>query len=253
MRWTSLHSAAVGNVRAKMITIVLLPGMDGTGKMFSPLVEHLPKEWKIKIVNYPANQALSYKQLVSEASRSIPSEGTYFLLGESFSGPIAISLAHTADARLKGVIFCCTFMRSPLRILRYFGGLLSKLPFSLIPSFVIETLLFGKFRSDSISRLLKEALGGVSNTVLSQRLLEVRDVDVSEQLKQLLVPLTYLRATEDLIIRPKESLAMAQVSENMSIVEVAGPHCLLQASPSVAGDIITEFVQEHKGENSSNK
>ncbi len=236
-----------------MITIVLLPGMDGTGKMFRPLVEHLPKEWDIRIVSYPANQALSYNQLVSEASRSIPSDGTYYLLGESFSGPIAISLAHAADARLKGVILCCTFMRNPFDILSYYGDLLSKYSFSLIPSFVIETMLFGKFRSASMSRLLKEALGCVSNTVLSQRLLEVRDVDVSEQLKKLLVPLTYLRSTEDLIISPKESLAMAQVSKNMSIVEVAGPHCLLQASPSVASKIITEFVQANKGENGSNK
>jgi pimeloyl-ACP methyl ester carboxylesterase len=227
--------------------------MDGTGRMFRPLVDHLPKEWDIRGVSYPSNQALSYDQLVIEASRSIPSEGTYFLLGESFSGPIAIRLAETADARLKGVILCCTFMHAPLHILRYFGGLLSKYPISLIPSFAIEKLLFGRFRSVSLSSLLKEALGGVSNTVLSQRILEIRDVNVSSQLKTLHVPLTYLRATEDWIVGPEESLAMAKVADHMSIVEVIGPHCLLQASPDLAGEIITKFVRENRGENGSNQ
>jgi pimeloyl-ACP methyl ester carboxylesterase len=227
--------------------------MDGTGRMFKPLIEKLPKEWDIRVVDYPSDQALNYDQLVIEATRSIPAKGNYFLLGESFSGPIAITLAEAADTRLKGVILCCTFMQSPLSLLRYFGGLLSKYPISLVPSFAVEILLFGRYRSASLSQLLKDALGGVSNAVLSQRLLAIRDVDVSGQLRKLQVPLTYLQALDDRIVRPKESIAMAQIARHMSIVELEGPHCLLQASPALAGEIIYEFVREHGGVNGSNK
>lgn len=231
-----------------MTTLILLPGMDGTGLMFEPLIAHLPKEWDIRVVRYPSNQVLGYEQLLTIVSQAIPSTGSYFLLGESFSGPIAIMLAATADNRLKGVMLCCSFIHCPLSVLHYFGGLLSQYPIVLMPQFIIETVLFGRFRSASLSRLLKAAMNGVANEVLSQRLVTIQNVDVSKHLAQLTVPLIYLRATEDKLIGARQPLSMIQIAQHMSIVELVGPHGLLQASSMAAAQEIVAFVGCHQNE-----
>jgi pimeloyl-ACP methyl ester carboxylesterase len=219
--------------------------MDGTGKMFRPLIEHLPKEWDIRVVSYTPDRPLGYDQLTKEASQAIPATGPYFLLGESFSGPIAISLAESADERLKGVILCCTFMRSPISALKYIGGFLSKLSVSLIPRFILEAILFGRFRSEPLSRLLTETLDIVSDEALSKRVIEIRDIDVSEKLRNIKTPLIYLRATEDRLVGPKEALAISSIAKHTTIVDLSGPHCLLQASPAAAAEKISDFVKEH--------
>ncbi|UUZ51553.1 alpha/beta hydrolase [Massilia sp. B-10] len=48
-------------------------------------------------------------------SRLPPAE-PYFLLGESFSGPVAIALAAERPPMLLGLILSCTFARNPLPI-----------------------------------------------------------------------------------------------------------------------------------------
>ena len=44
-------------------TIVLLPGLDGTGRMFGPFVERCPRGWDTQIVSYPRDPHLGYAEL----------------------------------------------------------------------------------------------------------------------------------------------------------------------------------------------
>jgi hypothetical protein len=76
-----------------MVTLVLLPGMDGTGTLFEPFVAALGHEFAVKVVDYPRAEPLGYEQLELFATAALPSEGPLILLGESFSGPIAVALA----------------------------------------------------------------------------------------------------------------------------------------------------------------
>ena len=75
------------------VSLILLPGMDGTGQLFEPLVSALAGEFEIKVVTYPTSTPLGYSELEAIAREAIPKEGSYVILGESFSGPIAIALA----------------------------------------------------------------------------------------------------------------------------------------------------------------
>ena len=72
--------------------IILLPGLDGTGHLFEPFVHALPTEVEASVISYPADSALSYTELVDFVSHKLPKED-FFLLGESFSGPIVYQLA----------------------------------------------------------------------------------------------------------------------------------------------------------------
>ncbi len=96
-----------------MTTLVLLPGMDGTGELFAPLVAALNSGFKTVVVRYPPNEVLSYAELESIARASLPTNEPFFILGESFSGPIAVSIAASAPPGLKGLILCASFVRNP--------------------------------------------------------------------------------------------------------------------------------------------
>lgn len=79
------------------VSLILLPGMDGTGQLFEPFISALAGEFEVKVVTYPASQPLGYTELEAVARKAIPKEGPYVILGESFSGPIAVSLGASAS------------------------------------------------------------------------------------------------------------------------------------------------------------
>lgn len=81
-------------------TLVLLPGMDGTGELFRPLLEVIGTAWPVNVVSYPVGEVLSYEQLVDHAQSCLPG-GPLILLGESFSGPIAATLAASLSDRVR--------------------------------------------------------------------------------------------------------------------------------------------------------
>src|SRR5438105_3993436 len=87
--------------------------MDGTGELFAPFVAALGREFNVKVVAYPTAAPLGYDELESVARAALPAEGPYVILGESFSGPIAISLAASGSPGLKGLVLCCSFVSNP--------------------------------------------------------------------------------------------------------------------------------------------
>ena len=97
--------------------------MDGTGELFAPLIDALPPGTDVRVVSYPVDDVLEYADLLPIAQAAIPTSGSYILVGESFSGPLAITLASGGDPRLTGIVICCSYARAPLpralRLLRY--------------------------------------------------------------------------------------------------------------------------------------
>ena len=74
-------------------TLVLLPGMDGTGELFSPLIKELGPDIQTVVIRYP-DLPLDYAAHEAFARARLPSTGPFVVLGESFSGPIEIGRAH---------------------------------------------------------------------------------------------------------------------------------------------------------------
>jgi pimeloyl-ACP methyl ester carboxylesterase len=96
-----------------MITLILLPGLGGTGELFEPFLAALGSAVAVKVIRYPGDVALGYDALGRFVRAMLPEGEPFVLLGESFSGPIAISLAATGGTQLRGLILCCSFARNP--------------------------------------------------------------------------------------------------------------------------------------------
>ena len=94
------------------MTVVLLPGMDGTGQLFAPFLAELPSSWRSQVVTYPTDSPLDYAELAPRVRAACPSTGEFLVVAESFSGPLAILLAASNPPGLTGVVLVASFARS---------------------------------------------------------------------------------------------------------------------------------------------
>jgi pimeloyl-[acyl-carrier protein] methyl ester esterase len=95
--------------------LVLLPGMDGTGRLFDEFIRALPNSFPATTVPYPTDRYLSYSQLEELVRAACPKSEPFVLLAESFSTPLAIRLAAAKPANLAGLVLCTGFATGPLR------------------------------------------------------------------------------------------------------------------------------------------
>jgi len=226
-----------------MVTLVLLPGMDGTGNLFGPFIAALKGEFDVKVVRYPTGQALNYSELESIARAALPVDGPFVLLGESFSGPIAISLAAQRPSQLKGLLLCCTFVRNPRPIFSGLHFLVDVLPVSA-PVGLLSRLLLGRFSTPALRAALGEALAQVSPVALRARIKSVLSIDVSEQLRAGTVPTIYLCANFDRVVPAAASQLVTQLNPNVRVVQFEAPHFLLQAAPAKAARVVGDFMRD---------
>ena len=71
-----------------MTTLTILPGMDGTGLLLESFVAALGPGYTVKIVRYPGDVSWGYAELENFVRADLPETGPFFILGESFSGPL---------------------------------------------------------------------------------------------------------------------------------------------------------------------
>ena len=183
--------------KGEMASFVLLPGMDGTGSLFSDFVSALSKDSNPIVVTYPPDQPLAYAELEALVSARLPSQ-PYILVGESFSGPIAIALAAAAPAGLRGIVLVCSFAKTPVP--GFVGTLLSRLPLWRAPTRLAAAALLGRYSSSAHRARLSSAMDKVSANAWRARLRAVLSVDVISKLKAIKVPLLYLQAAHDRVV-----------------------------------------------------
>ena len=225
-----------------MITVVLLPGMDGTATLFESFSTALGQRCEVQAIAYPNNSPLGYAELEAFVRRLLPRSGQFVVLGESFSGPIAIALAAAPPPRLLGVVLCCTFARNPRPTFLSFGWLVRRAPMKFLPVSLLSIALLGKYSSPRWRSALARALAPVSSAALRARLQAVLTVNALPQLASSKVPVLYLRATEDRVVPVSASQLVARVLPAVTIIPIQGPHFLLQVCPEPAAAAVNEFI-----------
>lgn len=221
--------------------LILLPGMDGTGLLFSSFASALETGFEPIIVGYPNEVELTYAELEEHILKLLPDGEEFVILGESFSGPIAISLAVRAPKGLRGIVLSCTFAKSPRPLLTWFGQYLS---IAMIPAFVRNTVLLGSKASRRLVTQLNDTLTLVPSRVLRHRLKQVHHCNVENLIAQITVPVLYLKATRDRLIPVDTAERVMRLAQTGQIIEVDGPHMLLQKNSDSAARVVTSFIEE---------
>ena len=225
-----------------MVTLVLLPGLDGTGLLFADFAASFGPEVKVIVASYPNDIPLGYSELEPIARSFLPLDQPFFLLAESFSGPIGIAIAASPPPGLLGLVLCCSFARCPTPMLALLRPLVSVTPLSIVPVRLLGFFLLGRFASPVLLGALARALALVAAPVLRARARAALSVDVSASLPQVRVPVLYLRATEDRVVSRSVSEQLVSLAPNATVAEFPAPHFLLQVLPLPVASRVTEFM-----------
>lgn len=227
-------------------TLVLLPGLDGTGNLFANFVSALTPSLDTRIVRYPTDRLLGYTDLFSIVVDAVPQTQPFVLLAESFSTPLAVRLAATNPASLKGLVICAGFIRNPVRgWLRHMKTLVHPSFFRIPPPrFVIEHFLVGAHAPRELRDDVRRTLRSVSPEVVAFRVRAVMACDASEQLVRVRVPTLYLQAEQDRLARESSFQDIQELKPDTVLASIAAPHLVLQREPRKSAELIAHFVAD---------
>lgn len=226
--------------------VLLLPGLDGTGTQFGPLVAQLGCDIKPIVVSYPANST-KYEEHVAEVLSLLPKADPYVIVAESYSGPVAIQVAATKPSGLIGVVLCATFAKCPSSLLESFGFLLEIVPPWRIPAEWVAPFVLGKSQTPELLSKLREALAQVPPLTLLDRLKGVSRVDVSKAASAIEVPVVYLQAAYDRLVPVAAAAHLATCIPGLSVRVMDGPHFLLQVNATAAALEVRSLATSRAG------
>ncbi|MCL2913454.1 alpha/beta hydrolase [Shewanella corallii] len=224
--------------------LVLLPGMDGTGKLFVPLLRHLTGV-RVQVIGLPQGGPQDYPALAEYVKRQLP-EGDVILLAESFSGGIAACLSRQSLPNLKGIIFVASFLSSPQPLLSAIASRLFRLlsPAQLVnlplANRVIRRYFLEREASDRQIADLKEAITAVDPRVLARRLELISQMRFERFNSQ--VPAVCLQAEEDTLVGADKLNDFRQAYMGMMLAKLPGSHFTLNTHPEAGVRAILQGV-----------
>ena len=223
--------------------LVMLPGLDGTGKLFAEFIRRVGPGVDVQVIVFPRDEALGYSELEALARGALPTDRRYCLLAESFSGPLAIRLAASAPQGLAGVILCGTFAKNPFPWLRWARPIAVRLPVKSLPRWLRALLMWGSSKSQTAPARADRAMTGVAAAVIRHRLGEVLSVDESRSLACIEVPILVLTARRDRIVPRAATRWLSSTAPGAQIAEIDGPHLLLQSRPDECAVPVLQFLR----------
>jgi pimeloyl-[acyl-carrier protein] methyl ester esterase len=226
--------------------LVLLPGLDGTGVLFRPLLAALPSTLTPVVIGYPTRERLGYSELHKLVVGKLPKNDPYVIVGESFGGPLSLRIAAESPRGLRGVILAGSFVSCPFAAVpQWMEHLVHPWPFQAFPWFIKLKSRLGIYETSEHSSLSMEAISQVAPTVFAHRIREIIRVDVANELKACTVPIMYLQGQRDMIVSSANLRRILALKPTVHVVSIRSSHMILKTQPVAAAHAISEFVQNH--------
>ena len=223
--------------------LILLPGLDGTGVLFEPLAAAMPRHIEPIVVAYPNDPPLGYDELTELVASRLPASEPFTLLGESFSGVVALRVAARRPAALAGVILCGAFVRNPTWLPRHARAAVGAWLFPFWKRSIIARLRLGREPSAPLLALFRKALALAGGAAVARRAREILTVDAEAELLACEAPILYLAGARDFVVPSRNLRHILRLRGDVRTVTLNAPHWLLQTVPIEAAKAIAEFVR----------
>ncbi len=224
-------------------SLLLLPGLDGTEVLFRPLIRSAPQGIEVSAVTYPRGPANRYEDLLPRVRESLPQDRPFYLLGWSFSGPLALMAAAEHPPHLKGVILVSSFASRPVRFVpRWARHVVRPILFRAFPT---ASSLKARLTEDGhpeVLPLLREAHSQAGHEALACRARAALGVDASSALAACPAPVLYLRATADRVIRTGCAEDVQRQLPGAAMADLTGSHLALASNPGEAWSALLAFM-----------
>lgn len=227
-------------VDPRTLPIVLLPGLDGTEDLRRELLDKLSVRRPVQLIEYPIDRVLGYDKLVAYVIERAP-RGPFIILGESYSGPIAIEIA-AADRRVAGLVLAASFAQHPLP--SQLAALVWALDLGWTPKRLIAAALLGSWSTPAIEARLKGALAKLPREIVQARVCDALRVDKRDQLRWVHCPLLYLHGRGDRLVRRKSVDEIIGARPDCQVHRLDAPHMLLTTHADAAAAVIDQFCSE---------
>jgi pimeloyl-[acyl-carrier protein] methyl ester esterase len=176
------------------LATILLPGLDGTGRLFRPFLDVLPPTLKPTVIAYPQDVVRHPAELLRMIEASLPSNGPFTAIAESFSGPLALKIAAAHPTQAIAVVLIGGFVRNPVRFLpswlRFLiGPYLFRCP---PPRFLVRRFLVGPQASSALVREVVDTLRLVAPAVLAARVRDTLSLAAADDVVRCPAALLYI-------------------------------------------------------------
>jgi pimeloyl-[acyl-carrier protein] methyl ester esterase len=226
---------------AEAPTTLLLPGFDGTGELFAPLLSAIGTRLSTVVIRY--KDEVRFDDYIDSVAARLP-ERNAVLVAESFSGPIALATAVRHPARIRAIVLCASFAVSPFRPLTRLARFV---PWQLFRPNPAQGAILGRYCLNHASdpALLAKALSVIQSVparTIKSRLELLAELDVHNLLSQVTAPVLYLQALQDKVVGARLSDDLVGGLSDVTVRRLAGPHLLLQCRPDECAEAIIQFV-----------
>lgn len=226
------------------LTALLLPGLDGTGKLFERFVRRAPSHIDPRVVAYPDDTPLGYDALEQRVRQRLPA-GPFIVVAESFSGPLGVRIAARPPANLIALVLTASFVTPP----RWPGW--KWLPWQLLFRFPAPAQAVRRLVSASDTALLRDmhaAIRQVSPAVLASRVRSVLSVDDRDRLREVKCPILYIGSRRDHVVPRRCLQHILAVRDDVAVESFDTLHLVLQQAPNEAWAAIDRFVRSRATE-----
>lgn len=226
------------------ISLVLLPGLDGTGKLFDPLISYLPDWIQTIVVSYPRDKPYGYDELKTIVFKAYPIDKDFVILGESFSGPLAVISASEKLKGLKGIILCASFVKNPFRLIPSWLSIFSISPiYKLWPATIKLRSKFRKVKHKELVKMALDAIKSVRPNVIAARVKAILEVDVEQELLKSDIPILYLVSRKDHLIKKHNIAGIKRIKSDLIVAEIDTEHFILQLEPEKSAVEVEKFIK----------
>ena len=231
----------MGNAKPK--TLVLLPGLDGTEVFFRPLLASLPEWVRPHVVSFLPTGGTEYEDLLAIVRKAVSEIPSFYVLGSSFAGPLALMLAEAEPDKVRGVILATTFVRPPRRIyvrMRFT---------SVAPTiWLLRTCRhipawFSRGPTDQLRRDTAEIWKRVAAHIVAARIRSLLNVDARELLGSCPAPVLCIAGSNDGVVPWRNVEEIVRVRPSVSVRRIKGRHFAIYTNPTATTEAITTIME----------
>jgi len=216
--------------------------MDGTGSLFKPLLELLPRTVDSQVICLNNLRTHTIEAQVIELGAMIGHDET-IILCESYSGYLCFKLSLLKNLNIKHIIYAASFLENPSWLSRFYKILsLGLVRCGAIPNILLSTLLFGQFKSNSLVKAFLQSLRAVDDHTLRRRLHYI--ANLKRPTEHSLVASTYVQASHDCLVSKKSIDAFNNQCNELTIMKAKGGHFLVQSNPEFFARLIQRLIKD---------